>query len=317
LRFPHSVLPWAAALDAVVDPADIWVARLVGGLPAAVRQAKRLGGAAIYDSGDVYVQSRELAGGGIYAGIVAWWERRLARSCAAVTTVNDPYARLLERQLRVPRPQVVMNCPPRYDPPEPRPELLRAALGLPAETRVALYQGALLTGRGLEQAMSAVVEVPETVLAILGFGGARDAIDRRARQKPYSGRVHLLPPVAPAELLDWVASADVVLLPLQDSSPNHRYSTPNKLFEALAVGTPVVASDLPGLASVVRDTGCGELVDGADPTAIAAGIRRIVDAPREEREALRARCLRAAHERYDWEGQEGVLLEVFRKVLSR
>ena len=50
----------------------------------------------------------------------------------------------------------------------------------------------------------------------------------------------------PTELLDWVAAADVVAMPIQPSTLNHRLTTPNKLFEALAAGVPVVASDLPG-----------------------------------------------------------------------
>jgi hypothetical protein len=53
LRFPHQLLPWAVALDAVARPADIWQARLIGGLPGAVRQAHRLGGRVVYDSADV------------------------------------------------------------------------------------------------------------------------------------------------------------------------------------------------------------------------------------------------------------------------
>ena len=88
-----------------------------------------------------------------------------------------------------------------------------------------------------------------------------------------------MPAVPPDELLGWVAAADVVAMPIQPSTLNHRLTTPNKLFEAMAVGVPVVASDLPGMAPIVRETGCGVVCDPTDPAAIAAAIASILDAP--------------------------------------
>ena len=88
-----------------------------------------------------------------------------------------------------------------------------------------------------------------------------------------------MPAVPPAELLDWVASADIVAMPIQPSTLNHRLTTPNKLFEAMAVGVPVVASDLPGMAPIVAETGCGVVCDPTDPAAIADAIRSIFGLP--------------------------------------
>ena len=107
------------------------------------------------------------------------------------------------------------------------------------------------------------------------------------------------------------------MIAIQDTSPNHRQTTPNKLFEAIAVGTPVVASDLPGMSSIVRPDRLGVLVDPADPADIARGIRQIVDAAPEEREALRAHVLAVAHERYHWGAQEGALLAVYGRLLGK
>ena len=131
----------------------------------------------------------------------------------------------------------------------------------------------------------------------------------------------ILPAVTPTELLAWVAAADVVAMPIQGTTLNHRLTTPNKLFEAMAAGVPVVASDLPGMAPIVRGdragAGVGRLVDPTDPGAIAAALRAILDAPPEDRRALRATALRMAHETYSWEAQAERLFAEYGRLTGR
>ena len=123
-------------------------------------------------------------------------------------------------------------------------------------------------------------------------------------------------PVPPSALLDWTASSDVMLMAIQPTTLNHRFTTPNKLWEAIAAGVPVVASDLPGMAAVVRETGCGVLVDPTSPTDIARGIRSILELPPADREALTERCRSAARTTYSWESQVGILLALYERLLE-
>jgi glycosyltransferase involved in cell wall biosynthesis len=307
---------WAAALQEVVEPADIWHGMWVGSLPAVLATRRRLGGRAIYDSRDVFMRSREYARlGQPGRGLLARIERRWAGQVDRVLTVNDAYATLLAGDLRVPRPAVVMNCPAVWTPPSPRPDLIRRALDIPTQTAVILYQGRLTAERGIEQAVEAILEVPDAILVLLGFGVLEAALAEQASRPPYAGRVRLLPPVPPDDLLRWSASADALVMAIQPTTTNHRYTTPQKLFEAMAAGVPVVASDLPGMAPIVQATGAGVLCDPTSPASIAAAIRHIVDAPPDEREAMRARALRAAHERYNWETQVETLLALYRELV--
>jgi glycosyltransferase involved in cell wall biosynthesis len=100
-------------------------------------------------------------------------------------------------------------------------------------------------------------------------------------------------------------------MPVQPDTLNHRFNTPTKLYDAIGVGVPVVASRLPGITPIVEETGCGQLCDPADPADIARAIRDIIDAPADERLALRVRCLEAARTRYSWQRQARELLRVY------
>lgn len=318
MTFPLRPMAWAVALEDVAEPADIWHGMWAGSLPALGRLRRRHGGRTIYDSRDVYLHARAFHRMGaawrrFYLGL----ERRWARSADAVLTVNDAYAEILERTLGIPRPPVVMNCPERWTPPEPPPDRIRERLGLDASTAVVLYQGNLMTERGIEESMEAILDVPGAVLVLLGYGGSRDAYAAMAAEPRFLGRVRLLPPVPPTELLAWTASADVLVMAIQPTTLNHRYTTPQKLWEAMAAGVPVVASDLPGMASVVTATGCGVLCDPISPASIAAAIRSILDAPAEARAAMRARALDAARTTYNWEAQLVVLRRLYARLLGR
>jgi glycosyltransferase involved in cell wall biosynthesis len=124
----------------------------------------------------------------------------------------------------------------------------------------------------------------------------------------------VLPAVPPTELLDWVASADVVGVLFQHDTLNNYLSTPNKFLEAMAAGVPTVCSDHPGMGPIARQTGCGIPVDPSDTDAIAAAIRTIVDAPPDQRRQMRARALAAAHDTYNWETQVQALLDEYTRL---
>jgi glycosyltransferase involved in cell wall biosynthesis len=244
-------------------------------------------------------------------------ERRWARRADRVITVNRPYAEVMAHRWAVDLPLIVMNCAYRTDPPEPRPRRFHEALGLTPETRVVLYQGGFSRDRGIEQLIAAIPSIPDAVLALLGYGALQAELEAIAADPATGGRVRVLPAVPPTELLEWVASADVVAMPIQPTTLNHRYTTPNKLFEAMAVGVPVVASDLPGMAPTVREVDGGLLVDPTDPAAIAAACNTLLDEAPEAAAERRRRILAAAHATYNWEAQMARLLEEYGRLTGR
>ena len=96
---------------------------------------------------------------------------------------------------------------------------------------------------------------------------------------------------------------------------NNTNAYPNKMFEYMAAGIPVVASDFPLWREIVKKSGCGILVDPLDPRAIADAIAQLLDNP-QEAEAMGQRGRRAVEELYNWESEERKLLTLYEQLDS-
>ena len=108
-------------------------------------------------------------------------------------------------------------------------------------------------------------------------------------------------------------------MPNQPVTANERLSTPNKLFESMAVGLPVVSSDFPERRRIILgdpEGPLGAVCDPTSPEAIATAIRSILDLPPAERAALRSRILRAAHERWNWETESARLVALYEELAA-
>ncbi|RME51437.1 MAG: glycosyltransferase, partial [Caldilineae bacterium] len=206
----------------------------------------------------------------------------------------------------IPRPTVVRNCPPRQSP--PRSDLLRRKLGIPPDRKIVLYQGAVSAGRGLETMAAAVRQIPDVAGVVLGSG----ALLENYRAQVAAGewpRMHLPGKVPLAELPAHTASADVGLALIQNTCRSYYFALPNKLFEYMQAGIPVVGSDLPEIARVIREYDVGEVTDPDDPVAVAAALRRLLDDP-ERYARARANTARAA-EVLNWEGESVKLVNLY------
>lgn len=315
-------LGWARAAAREAGSADVYHGHDLTGLPAAVFARDMHGGTAriVYDSHELFVTSGAVVGRPSWA--VSWLARReleWAAQADALVTVSAGYAAELGPRLGKSDIVVVHNCPPRPVGEPVRTDSIREAAGIPAGSRIVLYHGGLRAGRGIAQLADAMLEpgLEGTHLAFLGFGPLRDEAERLAAESRFGGRIHVLGPVPPLDVVSWVASVDVAAMPIQAHSQSYYLSTPNKMFEAFAAGVPVVASDFPGMRGIVAEDPerpLGELCDPADPASIGRAIRKIVELSPDAWAELAARCRRAAIERWNWETESARLVELYRRL---
>ena len=317
IRWRWGVLGWARTAAAAAPKADVYHGHDLTGLPAAVRAQAAKGGVVVYDSHESFMDSGSNVNRPRWAKwILRRFEGRQAMHAVALVTVNRSLGELLGSRLGILRVVVVYNTPARWEPPSAPPDLLRRAAELPPGTPIALYHGAFSPHRGLEELAEAVL-LPgmEAVHAVyLGYGSLEATLREMAEDQRFGGRLHVLKAVHPDVLPAWVASADIGVMAIQASTLNHRLSSPNKLFESIGTGLPVVVSDFVEMRRIVLDDPDGPLgavCDPADPASIASAIRSILDLDPAERTDLRARCLRAAHDRWNWETESSKLVELY------
>ena len=316
-----NVRAWGGSVRRACGPVDLWHLHDLPAL-AAVLPGLRDGVPVVYDTHELFLEAGTAARlPAVLRRLMRAYEGRLVAKASAVVTVNDGLAEVLRRRYRPRMLAVVHNCPNRWEPQIPRPTLLRDAAGIAMENPVILYHGSLGEHRGIEQLMEAVLKpgLEQAHLVLLGYGERQGQYRALAAQSRWGGRVHVLDPVAPSELLSWVASADVGAMPIQRSTLNHYLSTPNKLFECLAAGVPVVASDFPAMRRIVTADPAGPLgvlCDAASVDSVAAALQRILELEPSEAAGMRARCTAAARERWNWEHESGALTDLYADLLG-
>ncbi len=164
--------------------------------------------------------------------------------------------------------------------------------------------------KGLPVLLKAMTQLPENVHALLvGDGPQRASFEKMATELGIAARCHFVGRVPSEKLADAYRAMDVFAFP----STNQAEAFGLVAVEAMSCGIPVVASNLPGVRSVVADGTTGLLVPPSDPTVLADALRRLL-----ENDSLREGMGRAARERvvsrYDWGRHVETLMQIYRDV---
>jgi glycosyltransferase involved in cell wall biosynthesis len=178
------------------------------------------------------------------------------------------------------------------------------------------YVGGISELRGAWEMIEAMGLLSESVPARLQLAGCFDPPESQQKlaSKPGWERVDFLGWLSPAEVRELLGRSClgvVVFHPIE----NHIMSQPNKLFEYMSAGLPVVASNFPLWRSIIQEARCGILVDPTNPTAIAEAIRWLLERPAEA-ESMGLRGREAVRRIYNWENEEQKLVELYAQLMS-
>ncbi len=276
-------------------------------LPVAVALKRRTGARLVYDAHELYPEVSTLSK--TERRVWSLLERPLIKHADDVITVCESIAGELTARYSIAAPTVVLNCPPSAAGVEHSADLLRAHAGIDDDEPLVLYQGGFAPHRGLPQLVRAVAHLERGRLILMGWGRLEERLREIVREEALEARVTIVGPVAQDVLLAYTAGADIGVIPYEPIGLNNTYTTPNKLFEYLAVGLPVVGSHLPELARVILKWEVGLTFERVEPEFIAAPLNRLLGDP-ELRARMRANAL-LARASYTWERQAEVLLGVY------
>lgn len=243
-------------------------------------------------------------------------EKRLLKECAVRITVNKGCAGAIEEQNPGHTFDVIHNAtdrPPGFERGK-HDDRLRKALNLGPEIKLLMYQGWFSEhGRGLQELIAGMTNVRRDVhLVMMGYGDF-DFFGRLVKEADCVGRVHLMKPVPWQELVFWSAAADVGVIPYQEVDKNHRFCSPNKLFEFITAGLPILANDLPFLRHAVQDQGFGIVRPMISIENMTAAINDVFDPTKNYLSAAR-QCLQQEAWKWEWKEEQKRLREIYKRL---
>jgi glycosyltransferase involved in cell wall biosynthesis len=163
------------------------------------------------------------------------------------------------------------------------------------------YAGHLYAWKGTDILLEALARMPDVRGLIVGGHEAEPDLPRareRAQALGLGARVELTGPVPPAAVAGFLERASILVLPNLPTAISTHFTSPLKVFEYMAAGRAIVASDLPALREVLQDSVNALLVPAGDAGALATAIQRLIDDPRLANRLAQTAFARA--EQFDW-----------------
>lgn len=274
-------------------------------VPAAVL-ARLKGVPLVYDAHELvdHVRLRPTLLGRFWDACHRWAVRRAEH----VITPNESRARFLVEQGYGPRrPPVPIRNIPDAAPVCGPAKLSRGELGFGESDFVVIYQGWIAADRFSAELVQAFASLPDDYrLVLIGDGPAMPRV-RELLTGDLARRVHVTGYVPKDRVLDYLAVSDLGVMLYDGRVLNNYYCAPNKLFDYINAGIPVVANELPEVRRLVEEWRIGVIAGGTDPEALAAAIReaRSLDPPVES-----FRSLRREH---TWAREAEKLLRLYRE----
>lgn len=261
----------------------------------------------VYDSHEYFCGELSIADRPFVKRVWKSIERFCFPKLKDVITVSQSIVDQYEQEYGI-RPHLVRNIPPKATPPVTE---TRVSLQLPENKTIIILQGnGINEGRGGEELVEAMPFVDEkAVFLIVGSGTVIPQLKERVKDLQLEHRVRFVSRVTPEMLYNYTYLSDIGIALDRDLSMNLRFSLPNKLFEYIKAGTPVVVSNLIERARIVGQYRVGLIVEDFQAENIAEKINKLVN-DKQLYNDLKANCKIAAED-LCWENEEKVLEEIY------
>jgi len=321
---PISYIPWLlfkltrivrTAVTVIATPADVYHAHDITALPVCYLAATLRRKPLVFGAHELPLTQKHLVHRRLLVGSTRALLRLMMRRCAAVITVSPQLVDEMQRLYGGPRAVVVRNIPEYQSP--GNDDRLRRHFDLPPTTRIALYQGGFQSNRSLDTLVRAAPYLAtDNLIILMGAGECQEQLEGLIEELKVGERVKIKGAVPYAELLSWTTGADIGLsLFSPDESLSIRYCLPNKLFEYLMAGLPVLSTPLDAVVDLLREYDMGMVVNSLSPEVVGPAINAML-ADDAGRARMRRNALKAARQTLNWEVERHSLLNLYADLLG-
>jgi glycosyltransferase involved in cell wall biosynthesis len=292
LLFKHFDLYWSNDLDTLLP--NYLVSKLKG---------KPL----VYDSHEYFTGVPEIQDRPTVKRIWKFVERITMPSLKHFITVNNSIAKLYKSDYGL-EATVVRNI---SDSNLPRYIKSREELGLPTDKFILINQGSGINmDRGMEEVMDALPFLKNVVLVLVGKGDVYPLLKERAQSPEFKDKVIFVDPQPYLEMLQYTLNADCGLTLDKPNNLNYKYSLPNKLFDYVKCGIPMVASNVVEVQYLVKTYQLGEVVNNHERKTLVGAVEEI----RKKGKGYFGEGLRKAAEQNNWELEQEVLRKLIKNL---
>ena len=273
-------------------------------LPIAAKIAKQCNAKLIYDSREIYSAIGPLSHNSIKQNIISYIEKKYIKSVDEIIVTAERDADYLKEHLtdRI-NYTTIKNLPPYMD--KSDSDIIRNKFSIPHNAGIVLYQGMLLSGRGIEKTIEAVLTIKDAVFVILGEGPLHTSLANFIKKNKLEKRIFLAGAVPYKQLHEWTCSADVGIALIEPVSKSYELALPNKLFEYIMARIPTLCSDLPAMKEVIIQNDCGKYVEyNISREQLASVLKELLD----NKKIYADNCDKAAH-KLSFEKQDSLLLD--------
>jgi len=256
----------------------------------------------IYDAHEIYGYMRMRTFPHWIANMFLWLEKRLVTKVDRIINVGEAQKRYFETITDKPV-SIIMNCKP-LETTEYQPARNEGDFAL-------LYIGVLHKGRAISMLIRAAKALPG-VRCLIGGIGRPGYVQALKEECSKTSNVAFLGRVPMEQVIPMTMKADAVFCMFDPKDPNSMIGTPNKLFEAMVCGRPIICTKGTYSGEVTEQEEAGLVVEYSEQ-ALREAVIKLRDNP-ELRERLGKNALKAAIDKYNWQKQEEKLIELYKSL---